>query len=165
MQILHQLLPLRNEKSTPSVILFAGGGTNSATPKFSAYTVSKIAQIKMCELLDAEIDNCKFSIIGPGWVNTKIHEETLDAKDNAEFAYKQTLKQFESEDWTPMQRIAECCEWIMRTPKNIVSGRNFSIVHDAWGEASLEKNLKNDPDLYKLRRHGNELRCDSNEAI
>jgi short-subunit dehydrogenase len=157
MQILHYLLPFRNQDITSSVILFAGGGTNSATPKFSAYTTSKIAQIKMCELLDAEINNCKFTIIGPGWVKTKIHEETLAAKNKAEDAYKRTVDTYASEQWTPMQDIAECCEWIMKTPKNVVGGRNFSIVHDSWGTKDLESALANDPHLYTLRRHGNNL--------
>ena len=62
-----------------SVIFFAGGGTNNAVLGYSAYVLSKIALIKMCELLDAEIAQVKFTIVGPGWINTKIHNETLMA--------------------------------------------------------------------------------------
>jgi hypothetical protein len=37
----------------------------------------------------------------------------------------------------------------------IVSGRNISLVFDNWGDSILDEQLKNDPDMYKLRRHRN----------
>jgi len=46
--------------------LCAGTGSNSAPKYYSAYTISKIAQTKMTELLDKEFDDIKVSIIGPG---------------------------------------------------------------------------------------------------
>ena len=70
MRVIHGLLPCRRAGSAPGpcVLLFAGGGTNSATINYSAYTVFKIARttlIKMCELLDSKIpDMCL--IVGPG---------------------------------------------------------------------------------------------------
>lgn len=47
MRVIHGLLPCRRAGSAPGpcVLLFAGGGTNSATINYSAYTVSKIAFI------------------------------------------------------------------------------------------------------------------------
>ena len=68
---------LKFKKRNSFVLFFAGGGVNSATMNYSTYTLSKIALIKLVELLDFEVKNTKFSIIGPGWVNTKIHNSTL----------------------------------------------------------------------------------------
>ena len=78
-RIIQELLPTRRVHPAlePLVLLFAGGGTNNATVNYSAYTISKIALIKMCELLDAEVPDTRFAILGPGWVKTKIHEATL----------------------------------------------------------------------------------------
>ena len=86
MQFVHELLPSRNKigKQPPVVLFFAGCGTNNATVNYSAYTISKIALIKMCELLDAEIPDVNFVILGPGWVKTKIHQATLDAGQKPE---------------------------------------------------------------------------------
>jgi NAD(P)-dependent dehydrogenase (short-subunit alcohol dehydrogenase family) len=79
-RMLRNLLPYRDRQAgEKTVLFFAGGGTNTAVVNYSAYTVSKIALIKMCELLDAEIPDVKFSIIGPGWVKTKIHHATIQA--------------------------------------------------------------------------------------
>jgi len=157
LNVVNKMLPQKSSKKTSSVIFFAGGGTNSAPVNYSAYTVSKIALIKMCELLDSESEDCKFTILGPGWVRTKIHLETLDAGDASGDAYLRTVERLESEQWTEMRSIAECCEWICRSSKEIVSGRNFSVVHDSWGECALESKLQENPNLYKLRRAGNDI--------
>ena len=48
-RFIHGLLPNRNleDSSSPSVLMFAGSGANNATQDYSAYTISKIASIKM----------------------------------------------------------------------------------------------------------------------
>jgi NAD(P)-dependent dehydrogenase (short-subunit alcohol dehydrogenase family) len=158
MQVLHNLLSKRNRKFSngPVVIFFAGGGTNNAPVNYSAYTISKIALIKMVELLDAEISDTRFSIIGPGWVDTKIHRETLKAGVKAGDNYQKTIQKFNNKDGiTSMESIIECCNWIIDSPRDVVSGRNFSVVYDKWGEKGLDAKLKADKHMYKLRRHKN----------
>jgi short-subunit dehydrogenase len=157
LNIVHGLLPQRNTESKegPCVLFFAGGGTNNATLNYSAYTLSKIALIKMCELLDAEITDSRFVIVGPGWVKTKIHEETLSAGEKAGDNYQKTKVKLTGKEWTEMNDVVDCCEWLISAPKHIISGRNFSVVFDQWGSDELKNLLKNDHSMYKLRRHGN----------
>lgn len=159
MQLVHELLNTREVSAPrgPSVIFFAGGGTNDAPRNYSAYIISKIALIKMCELLDAEVADTKFSIIGPGWVKTKIHSATLRAGRRAGSNYQKVVDRLKNgEGWTPMDAVLDCCDWIVNQPRQTVSGRNFSVVYDAWKTAELESALAEDPNLYKLRRHGND---------
>lgn len=160
LHIVHELLPKRNRFSRlgACVIFFAGGGTNSAPVRSSAYTVSKIALIKMTELLDAEVPDARFAIIGPGWVGTKIHKETLDAGTRAGSGCRQTRQKLAGNDLTPMDRVLDCCDWVIESPRDVVSGRNFAVAHDSWGEECLALRLRKDPQLYKLRRHGNDAR-------
>ena len=159
LQFVHELLPSRNKKSEhpPVVLFFAGGGTNNATVNYSAYTISKIALIKMCELLDAEIPDVNFMILGPGWVKTKIHQATLDAGEKAAGAnYQKTIHKLASDECTPMDTVLDCCDWLVKEDRKVVSGRNFSVVFDKWGQDQLIKKLLDDPNMYKLRRHGND---------
>ena len=158
MRILHALLPVRKRDSAPGplVLLFAGGGTNSATLNYSAYTVSKIALIKMCELLDAEIPDTRFSIVGPGWVKTKIHEATFAAGKQAGENFERTADKLASDECMPMEKVVEFCDWIMEAPREEIGGRNFSLAHDPWGEEELAAALRADRDMYKLRRFGND---------
>jgi NAD(P)-dependent dehydrogenase (short-subunit alcohol dehydrogenase family) len=157
MRFLHELLPSRLVASPPGpcVLLFAGGGTNSAPANYSAYTVSKIASIKMVEILDAEISDTRFAIVGPGWVKTKIHAATLGAPTQAGISYQRTVDKLAGDECTPMEQILDCCDWLIDAPRALIGGRNFSVAFDAWGTKELEARLHEDPDMYKLRRSGN----------
>lgn len=158
MRVIHELLPARSLHASisPIVLLFAGGGTNDAPPNYSAYIVSKIALIKMCELLDAEIPDTRFAIIGPGWVKTKIHEATLRAGKRAGTNYQRTVDKLAGDELTPIEQVLDCCDWLVSAPHDVIGGRNFSVVFDKWGTEELAKILTKDPNMYKLRRYGNE---------
>jgi len=124
---------------------------------YSAYTISKIALIKMCELLDAEIPDTNFVILGPGWVKTKIHQATLDAGGQKAGAnYQKTITKLAGDECTPMDKVVACCDWLLGAERKAVSGRNFSLVFDKWGSAALTEELLKDPNMYKLRRHKND---------
>jgi len=157
LKIVHGLM---NHKSAlqSSVLFFAGGGTNNATVDYSAYTISKIALIKMVELLDEEISDTSFSILGPGWVKTKIHDSTLNAPERAGENYHKTIQMLENNGAAcyPIEKVIECCDWLLSSPRELVGGRNFSAVHDPWESDSIELIL-NDSNLFKLRRYGNDF--------
>jgi NAD(P)-dependent dehydrogenase (short-subunit alcohol dehydrogenase family) len=158
LRMIHGLLPQRNTgaKIAPVVLLFAGGGTNSAPVNYSAYTISKIGLIKMTELLDAEIPDTRFAIIGPGWVKTKIHETTLAAGKKAGANYQSTKEHLAGDTCTSMETVLDCCDWVVDAPREVISGRNISVVYDKWGTAEMAKILAADPNMYKLRRYGND---------
>lgn len=158
LRIVQKLMPVRAAscKNGPIVLFFAGGGTNNATMNYSAYTISKVALIKMCELLDAEIADTRFAILGPGLVKTKIHKSTGMAGSRAGANYRRTLEKLASGECVPIDKVVECCDWIIASPRQIVSGRNFSVAFDRWGNQELEDILRADQSMYKLRRWGND---------
>ena len=156
-RLLHQVLRSRNLSGPhpPVVLMFAGGGTNSATARYSAYTVSKIACIKMCELLDAEVPDTIFTILGPGWVDTKIHRATIMAGEElAGTNYLRTVEMTGSDKCNPIENVLNCCDWLINSPRGVVGGRNFSEVHDPW-ELDTINIIESDPNIYRLRRYGN----------
>jgi NAD(P)-dependent dehydrogenase (short-subunit alcohol dehydrogenase family) len=157
LRILQSLMKSRKHSENATVIFFAGGGTNNATERYSAYTISKIASIKLCELLDFEEPRIKFIILGPGWVKTKIHQDTLENPRSAGLNFDRTLKMIQSSDMNPMSKVLEFCNWVISQPKEIVSGRNFSVVFDSWGTTELNSALTLNSNLYKLRRYGNDI--------
>jgi hypothetical protein len=110
----------------------------------------------MCELLDDECPDLNAFIIGPGYVRTKIHDETLRAAEAAGPGYEKTVR-FLTSEGTPMTDIHECIEWCVSQGRDVVGGRNISVVHDPWrgGGADLAAALRADPHRYKLRRAGN----------
>ena len=146
-------LKYKSRKNIANVIFFAGGGTNSATPCYSAQTLGKISLIKSIELLDHEISDVKFSILGPGWVKTKIHNATLNKKEESGENYYKTAEMMKSKkNFNSIEKVVEDIFKIISLPKELVGGRNFSSVHDQITAQNLKK-LKNiDIDFYKLRR-------------
>lgn len=159
LKIVHALLPERNKNSSlpvPTVLFFAGGGTNNAPTHYSSYILSKIALTKMCELLAAELPDTRFIIIGPGWVKTKIHESTFAAAEKAGPHLAKAEQVFREGAFVPMEKVVNCCLHLIKTPHHAVSGRNFSVQYDSWHTEELAKELIVNPDMYKLRRSGNE---------
>jgi NAD(P)-dependent dehydrogenase (short-subunit alcohol dehydrogenase family) len=157
LRVIRGLLPFRDCSSGPPiVIVFAGGGVNSAPENFSSYTVSKIALIKMIELMAAEMSDTRFVILGPGWVETKIHRETLESANHAIDAANETRRRLEIGEFVPMNKVVDCVDWLVRQSYAVISGRNFSAAHDRWGTSELQQKLAQNPNMYKLRRYGND---------
>ena len=155
LEIIHSLYRLRS-KNKNSIILMAGGGTNNPFTNYSAYCVSKIALIKMCELIDDEYKNLNAFIIGPGFTKTKTHLETLNAGKKAGLNYLKVKKFLKSSDQgTPFKKIYECIIWGIEQGRKVVGGRNFSVVQDKWGTKNLKSELLNDINKFKIRRFKN----------
>ncbi|MBN1788061.1 MAG: SDR family oxidoreductase [Sedimentisphaerales bacterium] len=160
LRILHQIYPYRDESKISDIVLFAGGGVNNAVINFSAYTVSKIMLIKMCEFLDAENKNINIFIVGPGWTRTKTHEFVLQHVARDDERYQKITDFLKSGKGTSMEDIYKCIQWLCEQGKEVASGRNFSIVNDKWREPDSKKladELKKDPEMYKLKRHKNDF--------
>lgn len=140
----------------PDVMFLAGGGTNNPFPNYSAYCVSKIALIKMCELIHDENPETNIFIIGPGYMRTRIHEETLDAGQMAGDALSNTEEFLRSgELGTTHDELYQHMKWCMENGRHVAGGRNFSTVHDGWraGGRQLAENLNGHKDAFRLRRY------------
>lgn len=154
LRVLHALYQARNPSKPSKTIFFAGGGTNSPFDNYSAYCVGKLLLIKMMELLDSEYPEIDASIIGTGWVNTKIHKQTLAAGAAAGENLEKTRAFLDIGDsaGSPIEMVAECIDWCLAAPRAAVGGRNFSMAHDPWKEQRLIGELSADKERYKLRR-------------
>ena len=154
-QTLHRVYNLRNKKKISNVIFLAGGGTNGPFSNYSAYCVSKIALIKMCELIDDENKDLNIFIVGPGFTKTKTHLETIKAGKKAGKNLSRVKSFLKNENGTSFKDIFNCIMWGIKSGKKIASGRNISVVHDNWHKDSLKVQLSNNKDMYKLRRFKN----------
>jgi NADP-dependent 3-hydroxy acid dehydrogenase YdfG len=159
-QIVHGLLKYQSRSSEldPLLFLWSGPGTNNAPLYYSAEITAKIAQIKFCELLDVEFSDLRTVIVGPGWVNTKVHNETIEAGESAESNYSRTKEIIQSDQVTSLENIYKFLLWTLDQSKSIISGRNFSIRGDIWGDEDLSKHLQTEINAFKLRRYSNDWR-------
>lgn len=153
LRTLHGIWPFRRRDTIVDAMFMAGGGTNNPFTNYSAYCVSKIALTKMCELLDDEEPDLNVFIIGPGFVKTRIHDQTLSAGTAAGSGYART-QDFLKTPGTSMDDIYAHMRWCMAQGREVCGGRNFSTVYDPWrdGGQALSRQLQGDPDAFRLRR-------------
>lgn len=155
LRFVHGLLGHAKSDGNAKCVFFAGGGTNSAPRSFSAYVLSKVALIKATELLDAENLGVTFSILGPGWVETKIHQQTLEEVGSPTEVVLETQRRLSEKDFVEMNQVISFLHWIIGQPKDVVGGRNFAVKSDPIHSERFVEVLKSDSSIYKLRRFGN----------
>jgi NAD(P)-dependent dehydrogenase (short-subunit alcohol dehydrogenase family) len=156
LRAIHALYPHRDRTGVVDVGLLAGGGTNNPFRCYSAYCVAKVGLIKMCELLDDEAEDLNIFILGPGFVRTKTHYETLQAGNRAEENLERVREFMEAGvQGTRFEDIYECLRWSREKGRGVVGGRNLSVVHDPWGSELLAAELGRDREMFKLRRARN----------
>jgi NAD(P)-dependent dehydrogenase (short-subunit alcohol dehydrogenase family) len=158
LRVLHGLYPHRRRGGDVHAAFFAGGGTNNPFTNYSAYCLGKIALIKMCELLDDEVPDLNAFIIGPGFMPTKIHEQTFAAGDAAGEGHEKTKRFYDAPAAAAShQDVYDCVEWCVAQGRAVAGGRNFALVHDPWRTDGdrLAAALRDDPNRFRLRRAGN----------
>lgn len=156
--LLKKLIKVRNIKNkNKSVIFFAGGGINNNVEDKTPYTVSKIAQIKMTEILDNEYNDLKFISIGPGFVKTKIHNQSLKNKKKSVKNYINTLERLRNKN-VSINKVVSCVFKIIASNKKVFGGRNISVENDEWNKNNFLNFLKDEKNIFKLRRNLNNFR-------
>ncbi|WP_161599113.1 SDR family NAD(P)-dependent oxidoreductase [Alteromonas sp. RKMC-009] len=155
LHLLNALLP--GLAAGSRVISLAGGGVNGAPLNFSAYTNAKVILIKMTELLAAEYPDLLFFNLGPGFVKTKIHVETLSAGERAGAAFAETQRRLNEDAFVPMLKVTDALRFLLFSAPLAFSGRNFSAAHDTLSSAPFANFLAADTNAYKLRRAGNDF--------
>lgn len=159
LRLLHGLYGMKRQGDPCKVIFFAGAGTNDAAIRYSGYSLSKILLIKMAEILDAECPDLHLYVIGPGIVRTKIHQQTLNNPRDSGPNFEKVTRFLSSDDpGVSHDEIHACIDWCIETGGETMSGRNLSLVHDPWkgGGTRLLEAIRNDQDMFKLRRSGND---------
>ena len=81
---LESLRAVWDRRNSGAMVVFLGGPNMShPTPTYSAYRAGKAIIETLVGTLGAEYPDCKFRVLHPGIVKTKIHQETLLAGHKA----------------------------------------------------------------------------------
>ena len=136
------------------IINFSGGGATSSRPNFSAYAVSKIAIIKLTEILANELDKYSIDInaVAPGAINTEMLNEIIDAgSDYAGVEYTEAIKRHKEGGESP-DKIVELCDFLLSEKSNRITGKLISAIWDDFNGEEFISRLKSDKDFCTLRR-------------
>ena len=150
--------PLLKNETRKKIVNFSGGGAATPFPNYSAYATSKVAIVRLTENIAIELNeyNIDVNCIAPGFVITRLHEETLMAGMEAagKSFYEGTKKQIES-GGVPPEKAADLTTFLLSKQSDNITGKFISAPWDSWQEDSFAEKLKNDKDLATLRRIDN----------
>jgi len=144
------------EKTDGCCINVLGGGAAFAQPFYSAYSCSKVALARFTETMSLEdkTNNISYFSVTPGFLNTDIHNTTLDiGKERAREFYDFVLEKNKTE--ISMDKIVLFFRRLTEKKYKKFSGRFFSAAHDSLEDKNLLDILKDDSDIFAVRRIDN----------
>ncbi|MBX3170854.1 MAG: SDR family oxidoreductase [Candidatus Eremiobacteraeota bacterium] len=149
-------LPLLLKSPRGKIVNLSGGGAATPFPRYSAYACSKVALVRLTENLAREYEQLDINIVAPGFVLTRLHEQTRAAgPDKAGPGYfADTEKQTQSGGVAPSVP-AELIRFLLSDASDGLSGRFLSAPWDPWREPEFLEKLRADPHLGTLRRIDN----------
>jgi 3-oxoacyl-[acyl-carrier protein] reductase len=134
-----------------SIVTFGGGGATGPLPRFDAYATSKAAVARLSENLAATVAPLAVNCVAPGFVATRLHEQTLAA--GAEAAgpdfYERTRRTVE-EGGFPAAEAAELVSFLLASPP--FTGKLISAQWDPWRDPDFQQRLASNADLATVRR-------------
>ena len=148
------VLPEMMKRNRGKIINLSGGGAVSPFPRFSAYSASKAAVVRLTETLAEEVKEYHIDInaIAPGGVNTKLLEQVLAAGEAAGKDFLQKALKQKEDGGTPPEKTAELAVFLASSDSDGLTGRLLSAVWDNWKD--IPKNLSElmATDIYTMRR-------------
>lgn len=154
-KMMQEVMPIMKKNKYGKIINFAGGG-DGPSPRFSAYSATKVAVCRLTETLAAELKEFGVDVnaVFPGPVNTKFLEDAIAAGEEAVGAekYKQLLEQ-KKEGGTDPNKTAELCVFLASRDSDGLTGKLLSARWDDWrhwNRNEIGKIMKSD--IYTLRR-------------
>ena len=98
-------------------------------------------------------DEIDLNCIAPGFIKTRIHEETLKSSPDTvgRQYYERTIREIEA-GGTSIDFTTELAVFLLSDQSNGITGKLISAPFDAWRTAEFQERLRQDADLASLRR-------------
>jgi 3-oxoacyl-[acyl-carrier protein] reductase len=156
----HHCLPaLRTSRG--AIVAFGGGGASAPLARYDAYAASKAAVVRLCENMTADLlaAGVRINCVAPGFVATRMHQDTLAA--GPELAgtdyYQRTQAELKS-GGVSAEDAAELVCLLLGPEKDVpFAGKLISAQWDPWRDPSYRARLADDRDLATLRRIDEQL--------
>lgn len=152
--MLHRVLPGMIARRQGVVINFSGGGAVAPFPRFSAYSASKAAVVRLTETVAEEVREfgVRLNAIAPGAVNTRLLDQVLEAGERAGPAFYAKALEQKRAGGTPPERAAELAVFLATPAATGITGRLISAVWDDWRALAGRGEQLTRSALYTLRR-------------
>lgn len=150
----HGIAPLLKSSGRKKIVNCSGGGGTFPFPNYSAYATSKAAIVRFTENLALELaeDEIEVNCLAPGFVVTRLHEQTFAAgPEKAGAFFENTQKQIAG-GGVPVEKSAELAAFLLSGASDGITGKYISAPWDPWQNSDFQTKLKTDKDFGTLRR-------------
>jgi len=148
------VLPIMIKNRKGKIINLSGGGAVSPFPRFSAYSASKAAVVRLTETLAEEVKEYGIDInaIAPGAVNTRLLDQGMEAGEAAGKDYLVKAIKQKQDGGVPPEKVAELAVFLASSKSDKLTGRLISLLWDNWRE--IPRHLLDilSSDVYTMRR-------------
>jgi len=134
--------------------LFAGGGAAAPFPNYTAYACSKVGVVRLTETAAIELAplNVELNCIAPGFVVTRLHQQTLDAGLRAGAAFLETTRAHIQQGGVPASVGAGAATFLISPAAQGITGRFVAAPYDGLDEWPVHLEELEGSDLFTLRR-------------
>jgi 3-oxoacyl-[acyl-carrier protein] reductase len=133
-------------------VTFSGGGGTAPLARYDAYAASKAAVVRLTENVAGSTD-IELNSVAPGFVVTRMHDETLRAGPQAAGqAYHERTRAQVAEGGFPAGEAAALVCFLLSDAAAGITGRLLSAQWDPWRDGEFLDRLRADESLATLRR-------------
>ncbi len=145
------------KRGSGRIVNFSGGGAATPFANFSAYATSKIAIVRLSENLAEEFKPLGISVnaVAPGFVVTRLHQDTLKAGEKAGVAFVEKTKQEIDKGGVPPEKAANLTVFLLSKKSEGINGKFISAPWDDWQNHAFQELLKSKKNFTTLRRIDN----------
>ena len=148
---------IRDNKNT-LIILFSGGGVTGSRPNFSPYVLSKIALVKLVEILSFEFrnNNLRINAISPGIIDSKMTRIILrQSKKGVNLNEIKKIKKEIVNSKKSLEKVYNLINLLIQKKGKKISGKIISSRWDQfnhWNKKEIKKLINQDV-YYKICKH------------
>lgn len=150
----HYFLPLLKSAQRGKIVNYSGGGAAGPFPNYSAYAVSKTGVVRLTENMALELKTCGIDVnaVAPGFVVTRLHQQTLEAGAEAGEGFLQKTKEQIAQGGVSADVAARLTVFLLSSQSDGITGRFISAPWDPWETGDFVQKVKADDDFVTLRR-------------
>lgn len=136
------------------IVAFSGGGASGPFPNYTAYACSKVAVVRFVETVAVELrdEGIEINALAPGFVATRMHQDTLAAGSAAGVDYLERTKGELEGGGVPPEVPAAAAVFLISERARGITGRFVSAVYDGWQHWPDHLAEIEGSDLFTLRR-------------
>ncbi len=136
------------------ISLFSGGGAASPFPNYTGYACSKVGVVRLTETIAIEMapHNIEVNCIAPGFVITRLHQQTVEAGKLAGEKFLETTKAQMEKGGVPASVGGSAAAFLISDQAQGITGKFVAAPYDGWKEWTKHLEELKSTDIFTLRR-------------